>query len=513
MAKSKKRNHKPKRNKPSGTVTAKSLRMSQLNLLMLMPYIINLRPYNGGKISSSLILNGITDRKYLTNDDLMTLEQEMYKPLDKLLRTAIASPHLDPALNAQIDDMDNPLSFYSKEAVAAREEFRNKCDVLDFTKYKPSQIDGDVFNDAFNRISGNPDPAYLWSTREYVAIKINESTEYAIKRGKYDKEDRTIEYEIREYDTTYVLDHIPIKAPSIIVKGKASILPISELSKVLSVVLLKQNQNSKQNTSNGAVDIHQTLCAIDNDIISSLKRDLLKSQPDEDHDWNEWYLPTFEIEEVLFGAHISAHCRKQISAADKSQQIGSYPPELSQIMLSKSISNLMLGLYRDDENITKTLDEKGDLAPGSFESAHYIAAYMLQKTMMALACIIVTNGLIMDKKMSRPVSVKKSSAKIYETVERTVEAKTTTTRKTRILDDSISISSTERPEAPTVEKIIRYTMSEWGRQGHLRHYKNGRVVEIKPVTVHRKCVDIGKTTKTNTDAGVDYIVKNKNTSN
>lgn len=57
-------------------------------------------------------------------------------------------------------------------------------------------------------------------------------------------------------------------------------------------------------------------------------------------------------------------------------------------------------------------------------------------------------------------------------------------RKVRTIGP-VSIKSRSVPHTPTKKSVIRYTMESWNRRGHMRHYKSGKVVYIKPTTPHR----------------------------
>lgn len=57
-------------------------------------------------------------------------------------------------------------------------------------------------------------------------------------------------------------------------------------------------------------------------------------------------------------------------------------------------------------------------------------------------------------------------------------------RKVRTIGP-VSIRSRSVPHAPTKKSVVKYTMESWNRRGHMRHYKSGKVVYIKPTTPHR----------------------------
>lgn len=50
----------------------------------------------------------------------------------------------------------------------------------------------------------------------------------------------------------------------------------------------------------------------------------------------------------------------------------------------------------------------------------------------------------------------------------------------------IKIKSATKPQQPKKSTIIRYKAAAWSVSGHLRHYKSGKVIYIKPYQCHRK---------------------------
>lgn len=54
--------------------------------------------------------------------------------------------------------------------------------------------------------------------------------------------------------------------------------------------------------------------------------------------------------------------------------------------------------------------------------------------------------------------------------------------------DLVTFISEDVPRESTRANIIRYKVASWGVCGHLRHYKDGKVVYVKPHVSHRKCM-------------------------
>lgn len=57
-------------------------------------------------------------------------------------------------------------------------------------------------------------------------------------------------------------------------------------------------------------------------------------------------------------------------------------------------------------------------------------------------------------------------------------------RKIRTIG-TISITSKSVPHAPTQKSAAKYVIASWQTRGHIRHYKSGKTVYIKPSIHHR----------------------------
>ena len=55
--------------------------------------------------------------------------------------------------------------------------------------------------------------------------------------------------------------------------------------------------------------------------------------------------------------------------------------------------------------------------------------------------------------------------------------------------DMITVLSSEKPRRPSAKSIAKYKTLIWQTRGHIRHYKNGKTVYIKPYTCRRKNID------------------------
>ena len=87
----------------------------------------------------------------------------------------------------------------------------------------------------------------------------------------------------------------------------------------------------------------------------------------------------------------------------------------------------------------------------------------------------------------RPKAMRGSSNKTIKTAAGPVE-KNPKPQIVRTLDSGVSIKSVKIPKAPTLDSVRHYKIASWTQRGHLRHYKTGKVVYIKPAIKERKCL-------------------------
>ena len=118
----------------------------------------------------------------------------------------------------------------------------------------------------------------------------------------------------------------------------------------------------------------------------------------------------------------------------------------------------------------------------------------------ALYAIVVTNKFIKEKKMSKP-------RKHYNIEACGINFADRPDRKLRVLGEKITIETEECPQIVTIDKIIKYHVTEWERKAHLRHMKDGRVIEIKASQCKRKCAEGHRSNKAKLQS-TDYVIKN-----
>ena len=95
--------------------------------------------------------------------------------------------------------------------------------------------------------------------------------------------------------------------------------------------------------------------------------------------------------------------------------------------------------------------------------------------------IVKTNYMLSQNK---PKAVRSSGRKAKGVAAPEIE------RKKQIIRTvgDIKIRSTKIPRLPNEEVVRKYRVAAWNTRGHVRHYKDGKIVYVKPSVHHRKCL-------------------------
>ena len=313
-------------------------------------------------------------------------------------------------------------------------------DIIDFSEYKP-----DKFSTAAHFIYDTGDTSLLWSTDEYIEIIPSKYEKFILHRKNFDTEKNQIEYELAYYMNINVAFGHTITLPLLL----ANFIVFTATSAAIDPTAAEALKE--------AADAHITMFKIKG---SSFSIDICNY--------------------ILNNVGRFAHSEKSKSL---------YEHNITQLIKSH------LRLY-----INKKDAESNENA----SVMTTISNLFDQKISEAIACIIITNQLIREKRLSPPSKSKSSEPKLaysFTNKDRKIEPKPVPEMKTRTLGD-IRITSIKRPQSLTKERIVTYQLSQWGRKEHLRHLKSGKIIKIKAATVHRKCInaeDLGKkTTTTNT---------------
>lgn len=357
--------------------------------------------------------------------------------------------------------------------------FADTADIIDMSQYRPEG--SDMLCDAVNV---KKDIGLLWSPSEYACIKINDALEYRLKRLGYDEKTQTIAYDVCCYEKRILLTD--------------EILTIPSVQAEIHVGLIDRDQAMRDNDK---INDTQTMR-------NDLNRMMLAADQFESiltHDTNDtrnllWYIqPTkMRYDSYSYG--------KKFITADFAQRSLSNDKDSQRIAMNMIRTLNCDTIFISADDIPDASDDIDGYGGYVFKAMHCI----LQKLMIPIASIIMTNVLLRRRRLSRkPLHEKKiiQHTPVFDSDAVQPEIIRTTRRL-----DSVIITSNRTPKASSPEKVIQYSKSQWSRNGFLRHYKSGKVVEIKPTTVHRKCVSVDNNAALHSKS-TTYIVTNKPNTN
>ena len=337
------------------------------------------------------------------------------------------------------------------------------CDILDFTEYDKDKSNRDILKStitALNEMHIDPtDISLLWSTNEYIRIKYTPSIEFALKRMGYNAEKKCIDYMIIVYNHRNFLKNNIVTIPNTIATISVDFVAAEDM------LNYKSDNKELDDINEASLFSYKT----------SLLSGIVAADADDTH---KYIYPRIRVTSVSNENTIDTFIHKIQNIFKQTE----FYVEQKKCNTFRLIYSYMLH------------DTQCDAKTGN------MIQYQLtcQNLSIAIACIILTNIILQTKALSLPD--KPSKATIIHTAMKT-DAQPD--RKTRHIG-GITITSAKRPSKPTMQKIIRYSMSEWSRRGFMRHYKSGKIVFIEPTTVHRKCVEINGEKKAKTPT--KYIV-------
>lgn len=332
-----------------------------------------------------------------------------------------------------------PMNIYGKDKDSVI------VDTLDFSEYVKSE---DLTLQAFLAIQENPDVTSLWSTREYVDIKISDAVFYRVYRIGYDGTHVGVQYGIYEYVKFAISENEIITVPT------------NQILCYMDVVHIRNNTIAIDPNS----EEHQ---------LDKLAHDTANILSQHVTDPDSYYAIRIGILGRNCFLSMMAHLVKNHAHIPKQQ----YRDMLSYL-----------------ETIGKTLYRHA-LIPNEVAIPHIETT-----AATVISAIIVANSYLKQNKLSKPIS-----NKVEHQTEIILQNKPS--RKTRILGKNIAITSDNRPQAPAQDRIIKYHTPEWTRKSHLRHLKNGKIVEIHATKVARRCVDMSHIKTNLPEQATDYVVK------
>lgn len=342
-------------------------------------------------------------------------------------------------------DIDQTVNIWSSEAKSA---------VIDTVDYREYMKNDDLTNQAFSVLQDNPDIAMLWSNSENFDIIISDAVFYRVHRVMYDYLNIGVRYVVCEYNRFHLSDKEVLTVP-------------------VSMVCIQYDP------SRISPGIDETICDLKTDKHIKLNEKAyaqLTRFPDKPDSLDYHVVEICNLGQMGF-LNIASHMMLHHE----------HLPKTTYRLFKDMIPCLyydMYGMYPSQQMGIQT-----ELAEAHIETINAVVA----------SAILIMNSYLKAKKLSKPVA----SAITYGT---DIILQNRFQRKTRMLGNNIKIMSDTRPEPPDHEKLIKYHTPEWERKAHLRHLKNGRVVEIPAGKCYRKCVDMSNVTSLMPQQAVDYIV-------
>lgn len=348
------------------------------------------------------------------------------------------------------DDIDPVINIWSPKSQSKT----TVIDTVDFREYMKTE---DLTGNAFRILQDDPDIATMWSPSEDFDIIISDAVFYRVHRVLYDYVNIGIRYVICEYNRIRMSETEILTVP-------------------VNMIVLHYGPSRIRPGHN------ETIC------------DLKPEKHIHINDKALAQLARFPDKSDTSDYHVVELCNLG--------QMG-FLNITSHMMLHHShLPKPTFRLFRD--MISCICYDIHEVLPTSQSNVVSSAATDHIETTSAIvaSAILVMNSYLKNKKLSKPVP---------STVERSIDIilQNRPERKTRLLGDNIKVMSETRLTAPDHEKLIKYHTPEWTRRAHLRHLKDGRVIEIPAGKCYRTCVNMTNVRSLLPQQGTDYIIKPK----
>ena len=415
----------------------------------------------------------------------------------QLNASSLVSPEMRQQLSEKLNGNEERICRYFERIfssyIKAHEELSNSlniydnnncvstADIIDMRDYvKPCEksqgwLSRDILAEATEIIGNNPDPCLLWSTSEYIYLKYDPTFEYLIRRVDFDQNTNTVRYEIAGYYNCRFIKNNVLKIP---------LFQTDLITRIVDIQDLRAEIDENREEIASCDDTDTTGWAtLDVDAYDELST--RRNPPIEK-------AVVFHTNGITSAPDLTKYCNQYI------KKTVTNPREQHAVLQLARAAYAVCIDYDNGENASKNDDKY-------IEDAYN---YLRQMVCQPIAAIILVNKLLMDKKLSKPVSEKSQPTRTKTTfVPADTTIATAPVRKMRHLGNDITIISQARPTVANRDKIIRYVTMQWGRKEHLRHYKNGKIVKIKATTVHRKCDDsIVQSQKQSVPTPVSYVI-------
>lgn len=396
-------------------------------------------------------------------------EDNVVEPMKKLICTACSR------FMSDIKDFDQALNIYDD---AEKPVF----DVLDFREHTKEsyKTNLDILRQTADIVSAPEfeyDPSWTWSTSQYFNIVFTDNLMYSCKRILYDADNHAARYFCVEYRTFRINETKTIKIPT-----------LWFIFFVSDIIVDAENM-----TYTHAPNMAPTGTMTDSD------------------NWDfKAYCEGRYNDDGLGGAMLRLYAERygntfnalRINLAGKSTTLVEMLYHLDTDKRHYSTSD-----YKTIQSAVNTIIHTDIYSGFQTASAHFVENFhRIIAASLVSSALLITNKRLKEKKLSKPVAETAGRTVTYkagDAVENRPE------RKTRILGDTIKITSEQRPEIPSMDKIIKYHIPEWNRKEHLRRLKSGKIVKVKASTCSRKCVNMNSSESKLPRQGVDYKIARK----
>lgn len=401
-----------------------------------------------------------TFSRFMTTPDSISYKsiRKMYLNLksetgiqDYIDKTASLKSKLEKQFDIWLSDCTdaNPvLNKYNTDAA------RNTIiDTLDFRDYINPEIQNhkDLLPQALLELQENQDITMLWSTQEFVDIKMTDSLSYRVHRVGYDYLNNAMRYCIYEYIKFRISDTEIIEIPTL------------QIVATVDIGRIKNKQTMYTGSKSASLEPYKK---------TPFQNAILEEQASIMSDPNDFTSVRIGVMGANCLLNTESHLELHHSHWGKTEyrnirdRIREFCADLYTVMISK---------------------EK--------QAMHQITVVST-----VISAIIIANSYLKKHQLSKPVNSK-------ITHEAEIILQNHPERKTRILGDNIRLTSSKRPQSPDMEKIIKYHTPEWTRKSHLRRLKSGKIIEIPAGKCRRKCVDMDNIKSNLPEKAVDYIIK------
>lgn len=358
---------------------------------------------------------------------------------------------------------------------ANRYIYRNGVDSFDFRKYN-TQENCDILNEAFDIVNTNPDISLLFSSSEIFDILLTDSITMRVIRGQYSPNEQSIDYHIVEYTDFCLSDDTIINVPVMIQSVNMKIANIVDEKTVRL-----RNQHGSYETHDFSFD--KTSAATAAQLIDAIAQ-ISHSNTNDINICQITSKGYCTVEDIV---NCIERNRLKLSAENK-------------ITTSEVLRAIHKIEYSDPDNAYKM----------SYPIDNQHKLHSVVSVALTMACIIIANNFLLQKKLSKPIT--KAIANATTTNKQSeIILENRPDRKTRMLGPCITVFTETRPTVMTEEKLIKYHVPEWACKGHLRHLKDGRVIEVKPSIRKRRCVDMSNVIDNRPKQATDYIIKTDDT--